>query len=109
MSHITAKCQYKVILVFLLNSKSNLHYIRGITPKHETSDLAPGPHSSEETLQRWRAVGDIVSDLTGPGIEPQNLLSDGNVLPTELIGGVFFLITSIFILTQTKLEFFDNL
>ena len=37
--------------------KSNLHYTRGITPKHVTSggvhlrDLAPGQHSSEETSQ----------------------------------------------------------
>ena len=32
--------------------------------------LAPGLHSSEETWQRWRAVGDTVSNLNGPGIEP---------------------------------------
>ena len=30
--------------------------------------LAPGQHSYEETSQRWRVVGDIVSDLTGLGI-----------------------------------------
>ena len=46
--------------------KSNLHYTRGITPKRVTSGgahircLAPGQHSSEEILQRWRAVGDTV-------------------------------------------------
>ena len=33
--------------------------------------LAPGQHSSEETSQRWRAVGDTVSDLIGPGIKPR--------------------------------------
>ena len=60
--------------------KSNLHYTRGITPKRKTSGgahlrgLAPGQHSSEETLQRWRAVGDT-ADLTGPGIEPQTFFS----------------------------------
>ena len=32
--------------------------------------LAPEQHSSESTSQRWRAVGDTVSDLTGPGIKP---------------------------------------
>ena len=48
------------------NQKSNLHYTRGITPKRVTSGgahlrgLAPGLHSSEETSQRWRAVGDTV-------------------------------------------------
>ena len=39
--------------------QKNLHYTRGITPKHVTSggihlrDLASGQHSSEETSQRW--------------------------------------------------------
>ena len=39
--------------------KQNLHYNRGITPKHATSGaiplygLVPGQHSSEETSQRW--------------------------------------------------------
>ena len=57
--------------------KSNLYYIRGITLKRITSagahlrDLTPGQHSFEETLQRWRAVGDIVSDLIGPRSEPK--------------------------------------
>ena len=52
--------------------KSNLHYTRRITPKRVTScgshlrGLAPGQHSSEETSQRWRVVGDTVSfDLPG--------------------------------------------
>ena len=46
--------------------KSNLHYTRRITPKRVTScgahlrGLAPGLHSSEETSQRWRVVGDTV-------------------------------------------------
>ena len=46
--------------------KSNLHYTRRITPKRVTScgahlrGLAPGRHSSEETSQRWRVVGDTV-------------------------------------------------
>ena len=31
--------------------------------------LAPGQHSSEETSQRWRAVGDTVFDLINPGIK----------------------------------------
>ena len=32
--------------------------------------LAPGQLSSGETLQRWQAVGDTVSDLIDSGIEP---------------------------------------
>ena len=46
--------------------KSNPYYTRGITPKRATSggahlrDLAPGRHSSEESSQWWRAVGDTV-------------------------------------------------
>ena len=52
--------------VTLVKSKSNLHYTRRITPKRVTSGgahlrgLAPGQHSSEETSQRWRVVGDTV-------------------------------------------------
>ena len=50
-----------------IKKKSNLHYTRRITPKRVTScgahlrGLAPGLHSSEETSQRWRVVGDTVS------------------------------------------------
>ena len=33
--------------------------------------LAPGQHSSEEMSQRWRAVGDTVSDLTGRESNPR--------------------------------------
>ena len=46
--------------------KSNFDYIRGITPKRVTSDgiylrdLALEQHSSEETSQWWRVVGDTV-------------------------------------------------
>ena len=56
--------------------KSNLHYTRGITPKRATSGgihlrgLAPGQHSSEETSQRWRAVGNAVYDLIGTESNP---------------------------------------
>ena len=73
--------------------KSNLHYTRGITPKRVTSSeahlrgLAPGLHSSEETSQRWRAVGDTVPFLTGPGIEPQTSRTESVRLATELTAG----------------------
>ena len=38
--------------------------------KGKNSDIhgsAPGQRSFKETSQRWRAVGDIVFDLIGPG------------------------------------------
>ena len=63
------------------------HYTRWVTPKRVTSWRGPslrhwpGQHSSirspgntapfEEMSQRWRAVGNTVSDLTGPRFEPQ--------------------------------------
>ena len=65
------------VIITLRHQKPNIHYkyTRGITPKRVTSDgihlcgFAPGQHSSEETSQRSRVVGDAVSDLTDPGIE----------------------------------------
>ena len=58
-----------------------------VAPKRVTgggghlSGLAPGQHSSEEISQRWRAVGNTVYDLTGPGMEPQTSSADSDVLP----------------------------
>ena len=60
-----------------IKSKSNLHDTRSDTPKPETCGgiplrgLALGQHSWENTSQRWRAVGDTVSDLTCPYIDLQ--------------------------------------
>ena len=71
--------------------ESNL-YTRRITPKRVTSGgahlrgLAPGQHSSEETSQRRRVVGDTVN-LTGPRIEPQTSRTDSVRLATELTAG----------------------
>ena len=62
----------------------------GCTPKRVTSGgihlcgLALGQHSYEETSQRCRAVGDTVSDLTKPGIEPQTSSTESVILTTEL-------------------------
>ena len=66
--------------------------ILGITPKRVKSGgthlrgKASGQHNSEETSQRWRAVGDTISDLTGPGIEPQTFRSDSMCLTTKVTG-----------------------
>ena len=69
-----------------LKSQLNLHYTQGITPNRVTSDeahlrgSAPEQHSSEGTSQQWRAAGDTVFDLIGPGIEPQVSGADSDVL-----------------------------
>ena len=66
--------------------KSNLHYTCGITLMRVTSGgahlrgLAPGLHSSEETSQRWRAVGNTVN----LEIEPLTSRTDSVRLVTEL-------------------------
>ena len=39
-------------------------------------------HSSEETSQRWRAIGDTASDLTCPGIEPHIFRTDSDLATT---------------------------
>ena len=63
--------------------KSNLYYTRDT--KRVTrggihlGGLAPGQHSSEGTSQRWRAVGDSVSDFTVPRLESHTSRSDSNI------------------------------
>ena len=69
----------------LSNKKSNLYYIRAITLNRVTSgwahlrSVAPGPHSSENKVELWRAVSNTVSDCTGPGFEPQTCRTYGAV------------------------------
>ena len=64
--------------------RSNIHFTH-ITAKRVTScgahlhDLAPGLRSSRKTSQRWREVGDAVSDLTSLGIEPSPSRTDSHV------------------------------
>ena len=80
---------YREIIFY---QKLNLHYTRVITPKRVTSSgdhllgLAPGQHGSKETSQRWRAVGDTVSNLTDPGIEPRLPAPIAVSLATTLTG-----------------------
>ena len=60
---------------------SNLHYTRGISPKRVTSGkahlsgLALGQHSSEETSQRWRAVGGFLPILPNRESNPRSSAS----------------------------------
>ena len=57
--------------------QKNLHYTRGFTSKRVTNGgthlrgLAPGLHSTEETSQRCRGMGDTASNLTDQEIEVQ--------------------------------------
>ena len=51
--------------------------------------LAPGQRSSEETSQRWLAVGYSASDLTSLGIEPQTFRIDSGIFNNCAITGRF--------------------
>ena len=70
--------------------KANLCYTRGSTPKRVTWGgmhlryLVPGQHSSEKTSQRWRTVGDTVSDLTDLEFEPHTSRTNSSVSTTKL-------------------------
>ena len=49
-----------------------------------SASLRPGNITSfEELLQRWRAVGNSVSCLTGPRFEPQTSRLETNALPLD--------------------------
>ena len=71
------KIHYAIVLI-KIKSKLNqiFHYTRCNTPKRVTSWRGPSPrHCPRATQllslsQRWRAVGNAVSDLTGPRFEP---------------------------------------
>ena len=52
---------------------------RGVQGEVNLCGLPPGQHSSEETSRWWRAVGNPLSDLTGPAIEAQICGIDGDV------------------------------
>ena len=72
----TMKLFFGFIAVWLSNQ--NVHYTRGISPKRVTIScdvrirgLPSWTTQLKETSQLWRAVGDTVSDLTSPRIEPR--------------------------------------
>ena len=83
---------------FLNKIESNLRYARFITlavvpkrgdewrrPTPRLRSIAPGQHSSEKTLQWWRAVGHSVSNSTSLGIEPQIFCIDSDIFNTTLL------------------------
>ena len=49
--------------------------------------FVPGQHSSEDTLEQWRTVGDTESDLRYPGIKPLTSRTNSAVSTTEVKTG----------------------
>ena len=96
--YVIKVCFYDALCLLLYSGRSqwekiqaNLHSSRGITLKRVTNEVVllrcsvPGQDSSEETSQRWRVIGDNMSDLTGPGSEPLTFRSDSNNVTTTPI------------------------
>ena len=73
------------LLALNFQIKSNLQRTRDITPMRATRDedhfrgLSSEQHSSGGKSQRWRAVDDTTSALTGKEIEPETYRTDSNV------------------------------
>ena len=73
-------------MVNKLFKKLNLHYTRGITSEAFIEWRGSSARLSawaaqlrEEATQRWRTVGDTLSDLTGPGIKPRTSRAESDV------------------------------
>ena len=86
-----------ILMAFNSIAKSNQTFIMRyyyadcvITQKRVTSggahlrSLAPGQHSSEETSQRWRVIGNTVLDLADQGNKPAITSTDSNVFTTDI-------------------------
>ena len=73
-------------LVTIPSDATALLYSRYYTLKRVTSGrahlrgLTPEQHSSEERSQRWRAVGNTLFHLIGPGIEAKTSRTDRHVV-----------------------------
>ena len=74
------------------------HYTRCDTPKRVTSWQGQSPRHCagntapfEEMSQRWRVVGNTVSNFTDPRFEPQTSRSKANTLPLDQLAGAHFL------------------
>ena len=92
---LVSALNYGCTQTFFYKIESNLHYTRFITlpvvPKRGNEWRGPTPQliapwqrSFEETLQRWRAVGQSGSDSTGLGIELQIFRIDSDIFITTL-------------------------
>ena len=66
-----------------------------------SASLRPGNTAPfEEMPQRWRAVGNTVSDLTGPRFEPHTSRSRDKRVTAQPTGRVTLLATVPFIITE---------
>ena len=86
---VVSQRRCKVKLQKVIKSKNQIFIIlakRVTSGRTHLRGLALRQHPSEETSQRWRTVGDIVSDLTDPGIKPQTSRTVSNVLTTKPTG-----------------------
>ena len=88
------------------------HYTRRNTPERETSwrgyfrVIAPGQHSSfRKVSQRWRAVGNTVSDLTGPRFEIRTSRSRDSLATARPSGRCLLIVLHVSVLHEITLEF----
>ena len=84
----------ETILDQLYTKHQIFHYTRCITPKRLTSWRGSSSrHCASplvETLLRWRAVGNTVSDLTGPRFEPQTSRSRNKRVTARPVSQLLF-------------------
>ena len=83
---------------FFINSNTSnqiFHYTRCITPKRVTSWRGPSLHHcalatqllSKKTPQRWQAVGNTVTNLTGRDLNLRPPAPETNSLPLDQLAG----------------------
>ena len=82
MTKLTAMFQIKSFIILAVYSvKAYIKFVRPIS-----TSLGQRQHSLlpfEEMLRRWQAVGNTVSDLTGPRFESQPPTPGTNALPLD--------------------------
>ena len=102
----------RFLLHFLLSNLSlySLHYAKACNEFAGpiSVSLRPGNKApSEEMLQRWRAVGNSVSDLTGPRFELQTSRSKYECVATRPTGWSIFSIALVIFFGNTASNRFD--
>ena len=87
--------EVKRIAYSKIKSSLNSGYYAEACNEWRGPSLAPWQQGLKETPQRWRAVGDIVPDLTAPEIETQAFRADINVVNRYAHNFVSFLKISV--------------
>ena len=83
-------CQIKSFIIFAV-----LRRIVYLVCGTHLRAIAPGQHIFfEEMLQRWRAVGNTVADLTGPKLEPQTSRSGDERVATRPTGRWYLFVSA---------------